>query len=56
MAAFKTTLVVTLWAHQPTIVQRFLSTSAFFLFNPAVAVSARIPTHPERPTAARAAQ
>ena len=54
MAALNTTSVVIPRTDQPNIVQRFLSTSERFLFNPAAAVSARLSPHPQRRTTVRA--
>ncbi len=56
MAALNTTSVVIPRADQPSIVQRFLSTSGRFLFNPAACVSARVWVHPELRNQARAAK
>ncbi len=49
MAAFKTTPVAIPQADQPTIVQRFLSTSERFLFHPAAAGSVQVRAHVRGP-------
>jgi hypothetical protein len=55
MAAFKKTFLVTPWANSPSIVQRFLSTSARSLFHPTAAIASRAQSPSERLTPERAA-
>jgi hypothetical protein len=51
MAAFETTPVAIPRADQPTIIQRFLSTSERFLFHPPAAASGRVRAHVRGPSA-----